>query len=267
MPSFVPVSRGSHTGKAWLRYSSYDFAADRAAIPIVAAELAKAVLSMPLAFVEENGARHIVAVMSPEPGKNQFVAPDGRWLGGYIPAAIRGYPFSLLHPDGAQAPILCVDENSGLVVDAGTPGAELFFDEEGTPAPALKAVLDFLGQVETNRDATKRAVMALVAADVLTPWPLQVNTSAGTTTVSGLHRIDEARFNALNDEVFLGLRTVGSLVVAYAQLISIGQIGIFETLAKLRAQISEVHLPQQRAFDGIFEPPASEGLHFDFSQL
>ena len=267
MPSFASVGRTSYAGKAWLRYTSYHFAADKPLIPLVAAELAKAVVALPLAFVEENGALHLVAVMSLEPQKNQFVAPDGRWLGGYIPAAVRGYPFALLQPDGAQAPILCVDEDSGLVVDAGTSGSEPFFDEEGAPAPPLKAVLDFLSQVEANRAATNRAVTALGAAGVLAPWTLQVGTPESPRTVTGLQCVDEARLNALDDESFLALRSAGALTVAYAQMLSIGQIAVFETLAKLRAQVSEVHARQQTAFDGSFNPPASEGLLFDLSLL
>jgi hypothetical protein len=267
MPSFASIGRTSHAGKAWLRYTSYRFAADRPLIPLVAAELAKAVVAMPIAFVEENGALHLVAVTSLEPGKNQFVALDGRWLGAYIPAAVRGYPFALLQPEGAQAPILCIDEDSGLVVDAGTAGSELFFDEESALAPPLKAVLDFLSQVEANRTATSRAVTALGAAGLLTPWSVQVGTPEGPKTVTGLQRVDEERLNALDDESFLALRSAGALAVAYAQMLSIGQIGIFETLAKLRAQISEVHARQQTAFDSSLNSPASEGLQFDLSLL
>ena len=267
MPSFVSVSRASHTGKAWLRYTSYSFAADRALISLAAAELAKAVLSMPLAFVEENGRVYLVAVMSLEPGKNQFVAPDGRWLGAYIPAAVRGHPFALLQPDSAQAAILCVDEDSGLVVDAGTAGSEPFFDEEGAPAPLLKASLDFLSQVEASRAATSHAVTALGAAGLLTPWLLQVDSSEGQKTVTGLLRIDETRLNALDDASFLALRSAGALAIAYAQILSMGQISVFETLAKLQAQISEVHARQQTAFDSSFNPPEIEGLQFNFNLL
>lgn len=267
MPSFASINRDRYAGKAWLRYNSYRFAAGRTLIPLVAAELAKAVLAMPLALVEENGALHLVAVMSLEPGKNQFVAPDGRWLGNYIPAAVRSYPFALLQPDGAQASILCVDEDSALVVDAGTPGSEPFFDEEGAPAPPLKAVLDFLSQLEANRVVTGRAVVALSSAGVLTPWLLQVGSAESPKTVTGLQRIDEARLNALNDQSFLALRSAGTLAIAYAQMLSIGQISIFETLSKLQANISESHARQQVAFDSSFNPPESDGLQFDFSLL
>jgi hypothetical protein len=267
MPSFVSVSRATHIGKAWLRYTSYSFAADRALISVTAAELAKAVLAMPLAFVEENGGIYLVAVTSLEPGKNQFVAHDGRWLGAYVPAAVRGHPFALLQPDGAQAAILCVDEDSGLVVDAGTTDSEPFFDVEGGPAPFLKALLDFLGKVEASRVATSHAVTALSAAGLLTPWLLQVDSPEGQKTVTGLLRIDETRLNALDDVSFLALRSAGALAVAYAQILSMGQIGIFETLAKLQAQISEVHARQQAAFDSSFNRPEAEGLQFNFSLL
>ena len=268
MPSFAPVRRTSHAGKAWLRHTSYRFAADRVLIPLVAAELAKAVLAMPLAFVEENGALHLVAVTSLEPGKNQFVVPNGRWLGAYIPASMRGYPFALLQPNGGtQAPILCVDEDSGLVVEAGTQGAEPFFDEEGALAPALKAVLDFLGKVEANRGATSRAVAALGAAGVFTAWPLQVESPEGPKTVTGLLRIDEVRLNALDDASFLALRSAGALAIAYSQMLSMGQIAVFETLATLQGQISQVNARQQTAFDRSFKLSDNEGLQFDFSLL
>lgn len=267
MPSLVPISRDSHAGKAWLRYTSCRFAAKRALIPLVAAELANAALAMPLAFVEGRGTLHVVAVTSLDPEGNQFVGADGRWLGGYIPAALRGYPFMLLRPEGAPRPVLYVDEDSGLVVDAGVPGAEPFFDGGGMPAPALQLVIDFLGQLEANRAATKQSLAAIAEAGVLTPWSLQVDTPTGSRSVTGLQRVDEARLNALDDHTFLGLRAAGGLAVAYAQLLSMGQLGVFETLTRLQAQISKVHAQQQAAFDGSLEPAASEGLQFDLSIL
>jgi len=267
VPSLVPINRDGHAGKAWLRYTSYRFAAKRALIPLVTAELTKAALAMPLAFVEDRGLLHVVAVASLDPERNLFVGADGRWLGGYIPAALRGYPFALLRPEGAQRPVLCVDEDSGLVVDAGAPGAELFFDGEGRPAPALQSVIDFLGQLEANRAATREGLVAIEEAGVLTPWSLQVDTPTGLRSVTGLQRVDEARLNALDDQTFLRLRSAGSLVIAYAQLLSVEQLQVFETLTQLQAQISKVHEQQQAAFDSSFETGASEGLQFDLSGL
>ena len=121
--------------------------------------------------------------------------------------------------------------------------------------------------MDANRAATSRALTVLGTAGVLMPWPLQVGTPENLRTVTGLQRIDEARLNALDDESFRALRSAGALVIAYAQMLSIGQIGIFETLATLHAQASEIHARQQTAFDGSFNPPESDGLQFDFSLL
>jgi hypothetical protein len=57
-----------------------------------------------------------VAVQGLAPGQNLFVAPDGRWLAAYTPAAYRGYPFQLAHAENGQQ-VLCFDEESGLITD------------------------------------------------------------------------------------------------------------------------------------------------------
>jgi len=128
-------------------------------------------------------------------------------------------------------------------------------------------VLDFLGKVEASRGATSRVVAALGAAGVFTAWPLQVEYPEGPKTVTGLLRIDEARLNALDDASFLALRSAGALAIAYSQMLSMGQITVFETLAKLHGQISQVNARQQTAFDRSFNLPDNEGLQFDFSLL
>ena len=72
---------------------------------------------MPIAFVEQAGRFVPMAVMGLTPEHNLFVGPEGQWLGGYLPAAMRSYPFRLLRSEGSEQMTLCVDEDSGLVVD------------------------------------------------------------------------------------------------------------------------------------------------------
>ena len=56
-------------------------------------------------------------MMCPMPEHNLFVGPDGHWLGGYVPASLRSYPFRVLGSEGSGQLALCVDEDSGLVVE------------------------------------------------------------------------------------------------------------------------------------------------------
>jgi hypothetical protein len=129
--------------------------------------------------------------------------------------------------------VLCVDEDSGLVVEGNAAGED-FFAQDGNIPPALKTLLDLLMQVDSSRRATDLAVSALAEAGVIAPWPIKLETEQGEKAISGLHRIDEAALLALSDDVFLKVRT--ALPIAYGQLLSVGQLGIFEQLAKLHNQ-------------------------------
>ena len=102
MPQFTAISRDSHAGKKWQRFKNYGFASTSALAPVVGVEIARAALAMPLAFFQEARRFVLVAVLSLTPNRNMLVAPDGRWLGGYVPAFLRSYPFALLPQQGTD---------------------------------------------------------------------------------------------------------------------------------------------------------------------
>lgn len=62
--------------------------------------------------------------------------------------------------------MFCVDEVSGLVNDDNTTGEPFFDDNQELSAP-LKAVFDFVSQVEQNLAATHKATAALADAQLL----------------------------------------------------------------------------------------------------
>lgn len=178
----------------------------------------------------------LVAILSPVPGRNMFVARDGRWIGPYVSAWFRTYPFRMLSQQGTDKLALGIDEESGLVLERSAADGEEFFDTEGNLSPALKPVLEVLMGVERSRKATGLAVAALAQAGVIRPWQITLKTEQGEKTIGGLHRIDEAALRALPDDVFLKLRTTAALPIAYAQMLSAGQLGVFEHLARLPNQ-------------------------------
>lgn len=229
----VPVSRERHGQQAWKRWTSYAFAAQRALVPLVAAEFPKAAMAFPVAFIQKGDSYLPVAVLGLEPNLNLFVAPDGRWLGGYVPATLRTYPFSLLQT-GEGHWVLCIDEESGLLVAAGE--GEPFFDATGGLAEGVKAVLSVLQQVEQSRQATVRACASLSQYDLIKPWPIQVRLGESQYELEGLFQIDEGALNRLDDTHFLELRRVGALPLAYCQLLSMQHIDLLGRLAAQRIQ-------------------------------
>ncbi|QIK36790.1 SapC family protein [Caldichromatium japonicum] len=233
MPTLVPLSRERHAQKCWRHWTSYAFAAQQGLVPLVAAEFPKATMALPIAFVQQGEAYLPVAVLGIEPGVNLFVAPDGRWLGGYVPAVLRSYPFSLAQTGEGQW-ALCIDEESGLLVAAGE--GEPFFAAGGELAERVKAVMAVLQQVEHSRQTTVRACASLSQYGLIKPWPIRVKLGESQDEVEGLFQIDEGVLNRLADGPFLELRRVGALALAYCQLLSMQHIDLLGRLAAHRVQ-------------------------------
>ena len=232
MPNIHPVSLARHGNKRWRRPSSYNFAAANSLVSLVTAELPKAVISMPIGLVEDRDGFSPVAIVGFEPGFNVFVSDNWKWLGQYIPAALRGYPFQLAKmEDGSQ--VLCVDEDNDLISEGASGDA--FFAEDGRPSPALSAIFNFLAELEKNRQLTARACAVLKEQDLIIPWPITVEKDGGNQQISGLFQIDEARLNALSAEALKAVQAAGGLVIAYCQLLSKQHLQVLARLAQLQA--------------------------------
>jgi hypothetical protein len=264
MVNIVPVSASRHSGKAWRRPANFAFASAQAVVPLVGAEFAKAALALPIAFISHAGLHLPVAVMSPVSGRNLFIGPAGQWLGAYVPAALRSFPFRLARVDGVEQVALCIDEDSGLVVDADGV-AEEFIDAEGNTLPTTKAILDFLVALEHSRTTTDIAIAALADASLIQPWLFQVTIDGQAMPATGLFRVDEAALNALDDTAFLKLRRVGALMLAYLQLLSMNQIAVFDQLNLVQQQLAQVHQQQRQisSLDELFAKASNETLRFN----
>jgi hypothetical protein len=258
---FTPVTREQHGGKAWRRPDNYSFATTEAFVPVVGTELAQAARTMPIAFLEQSGSFMLVAVLSLAPNQNWFVGPNGQWLGTYIPALFRAYPFRMLRKSNSEDLVLCVAEEAALAGNADG-GGEAFFDADGNLTASVRAVVDFLGHIERNRIATTAAVSALAEVGAIRPWEIKVKAGEKEQAITGLCQTNEAAMGALSDEAFLRLRKMSALPVAYAQLLSTGQIGIFEHLSKLRNQLTQPAAALPESLDKVFELPSDDVVQF-----
>jgi len=246
MTELAAITPERHAKKVWKHVSDYAFVAEDTVIPLVGAELSKAAPVMPTGFIKLDAGYQLVAITSLQPGTNLYVAPDGKWLGAYIPAALRGYPFQLAQQEGAENFILCINEASGLVVENMEDG-NAFFDDQDQPTQAIKDILDFLTAIKASRDVTEGAVNALADAGLITPWQINLKQGEKVVPVEGLFSVDEAALNKLDDEDFLAVRKAGGLALAYAQLLSMNQLVVLERLGELQGQILEQQTAQSKA--------------------
>lgn len=249
MPNYQAISRQRHAGKRWLRYSSYAFAMRDSVLPLILAELPKAVMSLPIGFIEQADGFVPVAVMGLQPEKNLFVAADGRWIKSYIPAACRGYPFGLASTADGQR-VLCIDEDSRLLSDG--PEGEAFFDDAGEVTSTLQEIIRFLEQNEQSRQATAAACAVLRQYELIKPWPIALKTATGEQAVAGLFQIDEAALNRLPAAALEAVRNAGALTVAYCQMLSMQHLPVLGQLAAAHAQAAQQAappLPQKAELD------------------
>ena len=245
MAQLSVISREQHGSKRWKRYSSYSFAANDAVTPLVAQELPRACMHLPIGFVKTESGFQLVAVQGLKPGKNLWVAPDGRWVGGYVPASYRGYPFVVANTEDGRR-VLCVREDSDLITEGE---GEPFFDDEGKAAKPVQDVLNFLEQVSANGELTARLTVLLAEHDLIQPWPIQLKSGDGEQKVDGLYRIDEAALGKLPVESLEALRSGGALPFIYCQLLSMQHLQKLGQLATQHAAAAAMLEPETGDLD------------------
>lgn len=220
MQAIKPVSPENFGGKFWKRSDHYFFAAGYNIIPVVGAELSKAAAHLPLTFTELAGVWELCALTSLNPGVNLLVGPQGQWLGEYVPASLKGYPFAL-----AMAGTLPSD---GYIICSATEGEHLvsqeegrpFFDDQGKPTDDITRIGNFLADIEGSRAKTRRAVTALKEAGLLKEWDLTASHNGEARKVPGFYTFDEVAFNNLSSKAVDKLQKAGAISIGFAQLYS-----------------------------------------------
>lgn len=263
MSSLHSVTPARHRLSRWRRYSDLRFAASASTAPLAVSEIAKAALSFPLAFTETDGEWGIAAVLGILPGQNLYVSPNGDWIASYIPAAFRSYPFRIGWNEAHQA-ALCVDESSGLVIEGGE--GEVFFDETGNLGASLAQVWDFLQSVHQGEATIARVSRDLYAAGLIEPWPISVQSPDASRQVSGLNRINEAALSQLDDASFGQLRRSQAVGIAYAQLLSMGNLSDLGKLAQARAE-AEAATRARAGVKPMIMLPEDSSIDWDWSKI
>lgn len=257
MPQWIALSPTQHAGLGYLPRDGYHFADQLNVAGILLAELNKLLPHYVVVLIKE-GEHFQPMVLLGVGERNLYVAPNGKWLGTYVPASLRGYPFTLANGEQQDEKLFAIDEQH-LSNNQG----EALFDEEGQLAGTAVQTLKFLTECERNRVATQRAADALHQAGVIEEWPLNIERGKGQEplTVNGLHRINEQALISLENDVFATLKGA-PMALAYAQMFSMSQLNQLAERAKFHAEhgaSQEVPENLDSVLDGM-----DDDLTFDF---
>ena len=107
----------------------------------------------PIVFVEGSDGWVPIVLFGLDATENQWVDRSGAWLGQYIPAFIRQYPFAIGRGE-SEAPLVCIDEGSDLISKG--EGYALF--EDGQPTPFVRQTADFLKNFTNKWNAPRSSL-------------------------------------------------------------------------------------------------------------
>lgn len=211
-----PLQADRFAGKGLRKAGNYSFAAKTHAVVLHAQEFRFAAAHYPIVFADDDAAMPL-AVVGYRAGENLFVGADGQWTeGAYVPAYVRRYPFVTGQGAKPDEPILYIDRDCDLLVDlAEDPEADPLF-VEGGPSERTKQVLEFCSAFQQQAPATQAFVAAVQEHQLLETKEIRLDLPEGKHQVlTGLRLVDEAKFNALTDDVFLEWRRNGWVAAVY----------------------------------------------------
>lgn len=274
-PTFtLDIQQHRHHG--WHRASDCGFASAVHFIPLSLPELPTANGLYALAFMQPAPGQpfRLGAIVGVHADHNLYLTRDRRWSAPYVPAELRGYPFSLQEVPG-NAPrqlAVCFDPSTGLHRPDPKPdqGEELFFADDGQLQPAVKSIVSFLQSQYQAHQLTQRGVDALQALNLLEPWvlPAELGHLPEQPLLQCYYRINEAALNQLAPEPLHTLHQANALGLAYAQLLSMPRLGILHRLALERKQQpqtpSPTPAPDSSIVATLFDPAHSDTIRFNF---
>jgi len=199
--------------------NGFGFAAELLTVMLATTEFYDASRQYPVVFTISPEKRvQSVALLGFQEGENLFVDKDGKWLGRYIPAYLRRYPFITTDENAEGNATVCFDEAfDGFNCQGGTP---LF--RNGEPTEKMVDIQNFL------QSYLQLLKQTWVFGDMLLEKGLLREISAKANLVngqmyglSGMYVVDEKKLSMLTDDEVTKMFRDGSLPLVYAHLVSL----------------------------------------------
>ncbi|WP_417420261.1 SapC family protein [Halomonas sp.] len=265
---FHQLTALQHSEHKSLRYNPrqpYDFAREQMLIPLVAGEIGNVAREMPIVFPQSGGLPQ--ALVGVNQNENLHVKQDsGHWIGRYIPAHIRRYPFMLAKVPGEEGS----DSRYVIQFDAAArhferPDGKALLNEQGEATDTLLQIQKVLTNLERENNRTLGLVSELEDAGLLAQREIYVGEEGkGGKRLAGIRLIDEKALAELDAGTLANLRTSGALALAYAHLLSLNNLrdGLLAQMA--RADHADSAADQQpMSLDELFEE-GDDDFSFDF---
>ncbi|WP_193085546.1 SapC family protein [Halomonas sp. 3F2F] len=223
----TPLQPAQHAQLRFNPRQPFDFAREQMLIPLVAAEASRVAREMPIVFPLNGGLPQ--ALVGVNQDENLHVKKGtGHWIGRYMPAHIRRYPFMLAKmPEqqasgGEQQYIIQFDAEASHFE---RPDGLALFDEQGQATETLLKIQKVLTNLERENHRTLALVAEIETAGLLAERQIHVGEEGkGGKRLAGIRLVDEKALAELNAETLANLRTSGALALVYAHIVSLNNL-------------------------------------------
>ncbi len=226
----VPLDRNDHGNFFLAPKTDYYYTAQSNAVFLAAVEFRRAAQEYPIVFGDDGSNVFPVAVLGLRDQENLYLAPDGQWNAGYIPAYVRRYPFILSSQPGSNNLAVCLDQSYPGVNQEGR-GDALF--NNGVESEFLKQSLDFLMDYQGQYVRTIALGKRLKDLGILETMQANVEMSNGARlNLTGFLVVNRERLINLPPETLGEMAKDGSLELVYLHLFSMETFaGLVQKLA------------------------------------
>ncbi len=213
----TPVTRARHGSLSVKAGGNFGFAAEINSVPLMAAEFAQVASDMAIVFAAAGDEAIPAVLLGIRENENLFVDEKGAWLGKYVPAFLRRYPFVFSTSDDGQNFTLCIDESFEGANNDGR--GERLFDAEGEQTQYLRSVLGFLQAYQVQFQRTKELSRRLREYGLLEPMEARFTLRGGRTLMlSGFELVSREKLRAISPEQLTTLFSSEDLELIYLHI-------------------------------------------------
>jgi len=211
----VPITRARHFDCSLASIEGFEFSQGINSVPLTAVEFPMAMAEYPIIFAGSPGEIAPAVILGLGEAENLFLAPDFSWLGKYVPAFIRRFPFVFSRADDRF--LLCVDEKYAGFNRDGL--GQKFFTPEGELAPFVQNVLAFVQEYQAQFTRTQMFCAKVEKLGILEPMQAQVTIDGVMQNMlGGFQAVSREKLKALPGDTLAELAATDELELIYLHL-------------------------------------------------
>jgi len=204
--NIIALDRKKHKDLKLTTPISLEFAARTNFIPILLTELSEVAQELPVLFVPIGDNEFALAAITGVEKESNVLIEQGAWLGRYVPAFLRRYPFITLGNSGDAGQFtIAIDEKANCLAGhslTGLPAQQHALFENDKPGKRLQELIPFLQKFHIDNQLTHGFCQRLQGVNLLPKSDLGVQDKQGKKyQVNGGWIIDEVALKALDPKL------------------------------------------------------------------